>query len=140
MTTLIEILECSFNVNCSNCKGNDAYLCAPPLIDELTMDEIFNGAPDKDFPGLIILIKEYLGNLEIDTETSCTLLRYLSYLGDKAAGRLRTNARFMRDYVCNHPDYKHDSIVTEKIQYDLLVMLDRVQKNEKKIRENLKTP
>jgi len=122
-------------------KASDACLSAPPIIEELTMDEIFNGAPDKaNFPGLIILIKEYLANLEVDTETSCTLLKYLSYLSDKAAGRIRTNARFMRDFVRQHPDYKEDSVVTDQIQFDLLQKLDKIQNNEKKLKEHLKMP
>ena len=36
------------------------------------------------------------------------------------SGKLKTTARWMRDFVDNHPDYKHDSVVTEKINYDLL--------------------
>jgi len=115
-------------------------LAAPPIIEELTMDEIFNGSQEKDFPGLVILIKEYLANLEIDTETSCTLHKYLSYLSDKAAGKIRTNARFMRDFVRQHSDYKGDSIVSDQIQYDLLMELDKIQKKEKRVKEYLKMP
>ena len=87
---------------------------------------------DKGFPGLIALIKEYLSNLEVDTDTACTLGRYFDYLGEKAAGKLRTNARFMRDFVRKHPDYKQDSVVNEKIQYDLLSLIDKIQKDERK--------
>lgn len=31
-----------------------------------------------------------------------------------------TAARWTREFVMKHPDYKHDSIVTEKINYDLI--------------------
>jgi len=116
---------------CSN-----VLLCAKPIVREMTIAEIFNGS--KDFPGLLNLIKEYLNNLEIDTETSCTLTRYLTYLGEKAAGNLRTNARYMRDFVEAHPDYKQDSKVSDKVQYELLMALDNLRKNEKKLNAHLK--
>ena len=115
-------------------------LCAEPIVKELTIDEIFNGSTDKDFPGLIILIKEYLSNLEIDTETSCTLSRYLTYLSEKASGKLRTNARYMRDFVRAHPEYKHDSKVNDKVQYDLLMALDKLRRDEKKLKDYLRKP
>jgi len=38
----------------------------------------------------------------------------------KAKGEVQTNARFMRDFVMDHPQYNEDSIVTENIQFDLL--------------------
>ena len=117
---------------------DDMFICAAPLVDEMSLDEIFNGSQDKGFPGLIALIKEYLSNLEVDTDTACTLGRYFDYLGEKAAGKLRTNARFMRDFVRKHPDYKQDSVVNEKIQYDLLSLIDKIQKDERKIRSYMK--
>jgi len=120
----------------SQAECSNVLLCAKPIVREMTIDEIFNGS--KDFPGLLNLIKEYLNNLEIDTETSCTLTRYLTYLKEKAAGNLRTNARYMRDFVQAHPDYQQDSKVSEKVQYELLMALDNLRKNEKKLNAHLK--
>ena len=116
------------------------FLSAKPDIEEFTMDEIFNGCPEKDFPGLLAFVKEYMGSLEIDTDTACCLTRYWNYLRDKAMGKLRTNARFMRDYIRSHPDYKQDSIISEKIQYDLLEVIRKLQKDEKKFLQTLKVP
>jgi len=127
--------KASGNSSCTN-----VLLCAKPVVKELTIDEIFNGSADKDFPGLIILIKEYLSNLEIDTETSCTLSRYLTYLSEKASGKLRTNARYMRDFIQAHPEYKQDSKVNDKVQYDLLMALDKLRKDEKKLKDHLRKP
>ena len=60
----------------------------------------------------------------------------------KVSGGLRTNARYMRDFVKTHPDYKKDSIVTEKIQYDLLQEIRNINEKpataEKKLLELLK--
>ena len=58
------------------------------------------------------------------------------------SGGLKTNARYMRDFVKEHPDYKKDSIVTEKIQYDLLQQIRNINENpataEKRLLELLK--
>ena len=42
------------------------------------------------------------------------------------AGELMTTARWMREFVTKHPDYKHDSVVTEKINYDLISLCDKI--------------
>jgi len=31
-----------------------------------------------------------------------------------------TTARWMRDFITKHPEYKHDSVVTETINYDFV--------------------
>ena len=36
------------------------------------------------------------------------------------SGELPTAATWMRQFVLSHPDYKHDSVVSEIINYDLI--------------------
>jgi len=36
------------------------------------------------------------------------------------SGRLKTTAQWMRDFVAEHPSYKHDSVVSEQVCYDLV--------------------
>ena len=36
------------------------------------------------------------------------------------AGELLTTAGWMRRFICSHPDYKKDSVVSEVITYDLI--------------------
>ena len=43
----------------------------------------------------------------------------------------------MRDFVRSHPEYNNDSIVTNKMTYDLLMAMDKIQKDEKNINEHL---
>ena len=45
----------------------------------------------------------------------------------RASGSLKTNARFMRDFVLAHPEYKGDSRVTERINYDLMVRIAEIE-------------
>lgn len=44
----------------------------------------------------------------------------LGFLLKRAKGEIKTGARFMRDLVLNHPEYEKDSIVSNKICYDLV--------------------
>lgn len=41
-------------------------------------------------------------------------------------GSLRTAASWVRDFVRSHPAYKFDSVVSQEINYDLLVALDEM--------------
>lgn len=45
---------------------------------------------------------------------------YLDFILDRLHGRVKTGARYQRDFVLNHPEYNKDSIVTPQIAYDLL--------------------
>lgn len=36
----------------------------------------------------------------------------------------------MRDFILNHPDYKHDSIITPLVSYDLMHMLTLLESHE----------
>lgn len=45
-------------------------------------------------------------------------------------GELMTFATWMRHFITQHKDYKHDSRVSDKIQYDLFNVVDRVQNGE----------
>jgi len=38
--------------------------------------------------------------------------KYLEFLRKRARGEIPTGARFIRDFVLNHPEYKKDSIIT----------------------------
>lgn len=69
------------------------------LFLEMTIDEIMNGSSAKNFPGLVPLVQDYLRNIEVDTDTMCTLSRYLIYIQRKSQCQMMTNARFIRNFV-----------------------------------------
>ena len=58
--------------------------------------------------------------MNVDIETRCKLARYLALIRKRASGELWTAARWIREFVMRHPDYKHDSIVNDRICYDLI--------------------
>jgi glutamate--cysteine ligase catalytic subunit len=100
-----------------------------PVVREMTLDQIMNG--DTDFKGLIPILTEYLRDIEVDTTTMCTLSNYMGLLRKRASGQLKSNAKYMRDFVLNHPDYKKDSKVSELIEYDMLKDIHLISKGDK---------
>ena len=58
--------------------------------------------------------------------------RYGAYLKVMTAlsGELSTTATWMRNFITQHPDYKQDSVVNDRITYDLMVACDRISKGE----------
>ncbi|XP_071957719.1 glutamate--cysteine ligase catalytic subunit-like [Antedon mediterranea] len=99
----------------------------------MDINTIINGGPIEggaDFPGMIPLINQYLRSVNVDVDTRCTVLTYLNLISDRAAGKLKTTARWMRDYVDQHPDYKHDSVITDKINFDLLTLCNKITRGE----------
>lgn len=93
---------------------------------ELTVNEIINGK-DGLFVGLIPLMNSYLNSMNVDADTHCTVQRYLKLIQKRASGELMTTAKWLRKQVTNHPDYKQDSIVTERINYDILKNVNDIQ-------------
>lgn len=92
----------------------------------LTIDEIINGSKENDFPGLIPIIRQYLQNVNVDIDTMCELGKYLSLVSKRASGALVSNATWIREFVRNHPKYKHDSVISEEINYDLMTTIDDI--------------
>ncbi|OLY82461.1 Glutamate-cysteine ligase [Smittium mucronatum] len=91
------------------------------IIEEITLNEIMNGQVSSGgFPGLLPIVQNYLDSCNIDIESLSKLNKYLDFIKLRSSGALKTNARFFRDFVMNHPDYKNDSVVSEKIIFDLL--------------------
>lgn len=102
---------------------------------KMSINEIVNGSDE--FPGLIQLINDYLSNLEIDVETQCTIKQYLHLIGSRANGTLMTPAAWMRKFVMQHPKYKHDSQLTEEINYDLMWRIHLISSGQIKCPELL---
>ena len=82
--------------------------------EEMTMTEIMCGKGDY-FPGLIPLVRAYLDHINTDKVTMARLSTYLDFIERRATNELVTPATWMRNFVRNHPDYKNDSTLTDKI-------------------------
>ncbi|MGH0182767.1 UNVERIFIED_CONTAM: hypothetical protein FKN15_010903 [Acipenser sinensis] len=91
----------------------------------MSIDTLINGK-EGVFHGLIPILNCYLENMEADVETRCTILNYFKLIKKRASGELMTMAQWMREFVANHPEYKQDSVITDKINYDLIVKCDQI--------------
>ncbi|XP_055644296.1 glutamate--cysteine ligase [Toxorhynchites rutilus septentrionalis] len=85
----------------------------------MTIDQIINGK-EGGFPGLVPLIHSYLGSMDVDADTHCTIQQYLKLIQKRASGELLTTASWIRKEITGHQDYRQDSVVSERICYDLL--------------------
>ncbi|KIW03568.1 glutamate-cysteine ligase [Verruconis gallopava] len=108
-----------------------------PVEDEyelMTINEVINGQKDEngEFPGLIPLVESYLNSMNVDVETRCELATYLDLIRKRADGRLWTASRWIRDFISKHPDYQHDSDVSDEVQYDLVKAAERITRLEGK--------
>ncbi|KAF8160745.1 glutamate-cysteine ligase catalytic subunit [Crassisporium funariophilum] len=95
--------------------------------EEMSMNEIMNGKGD-DFPGLLPLVDLYLDTLEIENEDMVKIQKYLDLVRRRSNGSLMTPASWIRKFVQSHPSYKKDSVVSQEINYDLLLAVDEIER------------
>ncbi|XP_070312771.1 glutamate--cysteine ligase catalytic subunit isoform X3 [Odocoileus virginianus] len=101
---------------------------AEPAAEEymlMTIDTIINGK-EAVFPGLIPILNSYLENMEVDVDTRCSILNYLKLIKKRASGELMTVAKWMREFIAKHPDYKQDSVITDQMNYSLLLKCNQI--------------
>jgi glutamate--cysteine ligase catalytic subunit len=100
----------------------------------MTIDEIVNGqqkvGDEAGFPGLIPLVENYLNSMNVDVETRCKLAIYLNLIRKRASGKLCTGAKWIRNFVREHPEYKKDSVVSDGICHDLIKTVEKITEGE----------
>ena len=95
-------------------------------IDEMTLDEIFNGSQDRGFKGILPVIREYLRDLACDDVTMAKIEPYLTLLARRARGELPTTAQFLRQKLEEHPEYKGDGNLSCAIADDLISLSEDI--------------
>ncbi len=93
-----------------------------------TLSTLINGSDAVDpttttinFPGFIPLITRYLDETNtLDSTARAKVDEYLKLIGARASGRAWTAAKWQREFVRSHSEYRGDSVVNEKVMYDLL--------------------
>ncbi|KAH0827873.1 glutamate-cysteine ligase-domain-containing protein [Lanmaoa asiatica] len=112
--------------------------------EEMSMEEIFNGKVSVEcgctvlrvselsqgatFPGLVGLVEAYLETLDMAPSERWQIDKYVDLVRRRANGSLLTTARWMREFVRSHPSYKFDSVVSQEINYDLMVAVDEIER------------
>ncbi|KAJ2863021.1 glutamate--cysteine ligase [Coemansia aciculifera] len=94
---------------------------------ELTINEILNGSPVHKVTGLLTIVLSYLPSLGLEYQAENDLRRQLVLIRRRASGKLCTLATWMRKFVQEHPDYRHDSVVSPTVNYDMLRTLNDIE-------------
>lgn len=122
-----------YNEKEANDDGQQQQHLSSLAIQEMTLNEIINGTATGDFPGLVPLCLRWLdaaGDAPLDVETRALILEYLHFIQKRAAGECVTLARWMREFVDAHPDYRKDSICPDSTIHDMLKEMDRIASGE----------
>ncbi|KAH9951545.1 glutamate-cysteine ligase catalytic subunit [Amylocystis lapponica] len=106
--------------------------------EEMTMEEIMLGKCNA-FPGLVGLAYAYLDTLDVDDDTRRRIEEYLTLVKRRADGSLKTAATWIREFVGSHPGYKRDSVVSQEMNYDLMVAVDEIERGVRKAPDFLPT-
>uniref|UniRef100_A0A7S1AJ05 Glutamate--cysteine ligase n=1 Tax=Noctiluca scintillans TaxID=2966 RepID=A0A7S1AJ05_NOCSC len=104
--------------------GEDTVECAQ--CKEMTIDEIMNGSDSCNFVGFIPLCYAYLDHIQCDPNSFKRIDEFLSLVSKRASGELVTTATWMRKFVSEHPVYRQDSVVSQEVAYDLMVLCDEI--------------
>lgn len=100
--------------------------------EDYSISEIFHNPENGIFPQFVTPILCQKGFVTKDwkelkhSSKHERLYYYLKLISDRASGELPTTAKFFRNFVLQHPDYKHDSKISKSINYDLLSTCDRL--------------
>jgi glutamate--cysteine ligase catalytic subunit len=72
-------------------------------IEELYIFEILEGKPEINFKGIYPLVEEYMSLYKYDKESVAKVRDYLSFLLERSKGKIKTGAKFIREFVMSHP-------------------------------------
>lgn len=83
------------------------------VFEELYIHEILEGKPESNFPGMFTLIRKFMEVQKYNTEHQEQIEKILDFLMARAKGEVPTGAKFIREYILNHPLYKNDSKISK---------------------------
>eukprot|EP00826_Nyctotherus_ovalis_P001664 TRINITY_DN10285_c0_g1_i4.p1 TRINITY_DN10285_c0_g1~~TRINITY_DN10285_c0_g1_i4.p1 ORF type:complete len:667 (+),score=151.12 TRINITY_DN10285_c0_g1_i4:66-2066(+) len=94
------------------------------VVREMKVEEILAGNKEIGYPGLLPLIEELLKEDAGSEEERAKVKGYMDFLLKRAQGKYKTGAKYIRDFVSKHPEYKQNSLINEQINYDLMCELE----------------
>ena len=104
-------------------------------IHELTIEEILCGCDKYKYQGIFWMMNEYIDKHVEEQEKKDYYRNHLEFIKLRSNGSLMTDAKYVRNFVLNHKDYKQDSIVSQKIAYDLVNHVLDIQNGKVKPKE-----
>eukprot|EP00606_Chrysophyceae_sp_TOSAG23-5_P001247 GSChrysophyteH2.ASY1.ANO1.920.1 assembled CDS len=108
------------------CLDSKFWVPKNALKNKLNCHELFNGSTSHNFKGIIPVIKEYMSSIDTDDDVTAKIMPYLDLISKRASGELPTTAKWIRNFVTNHADYKGDGNLSVQINDDLCAMCDDI--------------
>jgi glutamate--cysteine ligase catalytic subunit len=103
------------------------------VVEELYLWEVLAGKPEIKFKGIYPLIEDYLVDSKYGQSVVDRIHVCLNFLMARARGEIKTGARLMRDFVDEHPKYKHDSDVNNRVAFDLVKSIIHYSEEQNKL-------
>lgn len=95
----------------------------------MSIDQIVNGN-DAGFRGLVPLVHDFVAQSKSDESEKLRIYQYLDLIAGRASGKYKTMATWIREFVRSHPEYRFDSLVNERINYDLTLQFAKITQGE----------
>lgn len=112
----------------SAAESNEDEEFPPQTIAALINGDLCPSSRPTPFPGFIPLIQRYLDEIDtLDRPARAKVDEYLGLISARASGRAWTAAKWQREFVTGHGEYRGDSIVGGKVMYDLLNAVKAMQ-------------
>ncbi|OMJ79404.1 hypothetical protein SteCoe_20557 [Stentor coeruleus] len=107
-------------INCNNKFFSDLMNeSCNDKVELMSLKEIFCG--NDEFIGLLGFVDKYLKEVVGSfPERYDEIAVYLNLIRKRATGELPTGARYLRNFICNHQDYRKDSLITPRIASDIV--------------------
>lgn len=127
MSKLIENMERSKKINAVLVQKFHFPTKNGDLV-EISINEIINGDQ-----GIVPMLKNFLNESQNEEEAKnfLRISEYLDLIQGRASGKFKTLAQWMREFVENHCNYQKNSVVSEKICYDLLLEMQKITEGKK---------
>lgn len=95
-------------------------------VEKMRLDRIVNGKG-----GLMEAARRALArDQSVTPEARATIERYLAFVAARASGEILTTATWLREQITSHPEYQHDSVVSEGIAFDLLKTVQQISRGD----------
>lgn len=95
---------------------------ASRTIREYTLAQLFHGDGSEEMLGFVPLVRRYLDAQQLNEAARKQLDSYIDLVAERADGTLMTAATWMRRFVSSHPLYKHDSVISEELNYEVCAL------------------
>ena len=84
-----------------------------------------------EFPGMFNYVQQVMIEELKDNEEAKAIIDHIGkYFKEITSGKRITLAQWMRKYINQHHDYKHDSLLSKRTMDDLMITLDEISKRK----------